>query len=201
MKAKSKIFVVDDEPVSLNLCHALLTSNHEYEVTTFSSGAEFFDGLTRSFPDLVLLDIVMPEMSGFKVLEKIRQNHSALELPVIMLTADDKKESIVSALEIGANDYVLKPFDPHILLARAQNFLRLKSLFHVSVEAMEANLFNKMLSSYNQQMNLLLQQTHSQVEDITKKDNCSREEVCGLKTSIGQIVEISEKVNDMFKAS
>jgi DNA-binding response OmpR family regulator len=81
--------------------------------------------LTQPF-DLVLLDIMMPEMSGFEVLTILRERHSAAELPVIMATARDQSRDIVEALTLGANDYVTKPLDFPVVLARIRTQLSLK---------------------------------------------------------------------------
>lgn len=120
-----RILVVDDEPVN-----QLVLSNHltvaQYSVVSAMNGAEALrlldDG--ESF-DLVLLDVMMPNMSGYEVCERIRETHLATELPIIMVTAKTRSEDLVTGLNLGANDYIAKPFSKKELLARIQTHLGL----------------------------------------------------------------------------
>jgi sigma-B regulation protein RsbU (phosphoserine phosphatase) len=97
-----------------------------HEVLVAEGGAEALEMIQSEAFDLVLLDIMMPVMDGFEVLEKIRDKHGPSELPVIMATAKTESEDIVAALKIGANDYVTKPFDFPVVLARVHTQLALK---------------------------------------------------------------------------
>jgi DNA-binding response OmpR family regulator len=99
---------------------------HDYRVIAAADGRQGLDAaLTRS-PDLVLLDIMLPKLNGYEVCRSIRQH--GLDVPVIMLTAKGQEEDIVRGLELGADDYVTKPFSIRELLARAGAFLRRRCL-------------------------------------------------------------------------
>ncbi len=124
-EGKSRILVVDDELVNRDILARRLTSRG-YLVETATDGQRGLDLLRGERYDLVLLDIMMPVMDGLTALQKLRLNFSAARLPVIMTTARDGSEDVVAALGAGANDYVTKPIDFPVLLARMDTQLRLK---------------------------------------------------------------------------
>lgn len=122
---KSRILVVDDELVNRDILARRLTSRG-YLVESATDGQRALDLLSGERYDLVLLDIMMPVMDGLTALKKLRLSFSAAQLPVIMATARDGSEDVVAALGAGANDYVTKPIDFPVLLARMDTQLRLK---------------------------------------------------------------------------
>jgi sigma-B regulation protein RsbU (phosphoserine phosphatase) len=126
MKAESSsILIVDDEELnSEGLARRL--QRHGYVVTVAKSGREAIELLGQRRFDLVLLDIMMPGMNGLDVLKFLRRVDSLLDLPIIMATAKGESEDIVEALELGANDYVTKPLDLPVVLARIRTQLALQ---------------------------------------------------------------------------
>lgn len=119
------ILVVDDERINRAILCRLM-ENEGYQTQEAENGIEALNAINERVFDLVLLDIVMPEMDGFTVLNQIRQHHTEAELPVIMVTATESSDQIVRALKSGANDYLTKPVDPPVTLARISMHLRLK---------------------------------------------------------------------------
>jgi adenylate cyclase len=122
-----KILAVDDTPENLRLVDALLTPLG-YAVVTASSGPEALALLATEDPDLILVDIVMPEMNGYDVTKAIRGDPAWRHLPIIMITATGGAD-LVRSLEAGADDFVSKPFDKNELLARVKSLLRVKSYY------------------------------------------------------------------------
>lgn len=120
-----KILVVDDNADNRELLSRRL-EKRGYVTVCADSGPQALDFLQREEFDLILLDIMMPEISGIEVLEKVRQEKSMADLPVIMATAKDASEDMVHALKLGANDYITKPIDFPVLFARVQTQLALK---------------------------------------------------------------------------
>lgn len=120
--ASKHLLVVDDDPDFLHLIAASLRAVG-YQVSTAASGTAARNAIREQAFDLVLLDAVMPHESGFEVLRSIRATHSPLDLPIIMVTGLSDSDSTVEALILGANDYIIKPFDPRIALARIQTHL------------------------------------------------------------------------------
>ena len=114
------ILIIDDDNELTELLDEFL-SEHKFKTKVFHNPMEALGSLQTSVPDLILLDIMMPEMDGFQLLRKIRET---LDVPVIMLTAKGEVSDKVVGLELGADDYLAKPFEPRELLARIQSILR-----------------------------------------------------------------------------
>ncbi|MDA2891169.1 response regulator [Mycolicibacterium sp. BiH015] len=119
-----RVLAVDDEPANLRLLDAVL-SPHGHRVFTAHSAADAFGLLDRENIDLVLLDIVMPEMDGHAVCQQIRANPATEFLPVVMITASGREQRL-AALRSGADDFITKPFDQSELLARVTSLARIK---------------------------------------------------------------------------
>ncbi len=128
-----KILVVDDEPINVEVVKAHLTQ-YNYQVVTASDGLKALELLDREKPELVLLDLMMPKMSGFKVCKIIRREKGLTELPIIMLTAKSNVYDKIYGLNIGASDYLVKPFDKEELLSRIYVLLSLSALQKQLVE-------------------------------------------------------------------
>lgn len=122
---------VDDQPVNLRLLDAVLTPRG-HRVLTASSGAEALAILENEDIDIVLLDVVMPEMDGYEVCRRIRSNETTAFLPVVMITASGNEQRL-NALMAGADDFVTKPFDQSELLARVASLARIKR-YHDTIE-------------------------------------------------------------------
>jgi CheY-like chemotaxis protein len=119
------LLVVDDSVTSRTLLCGQL-ERQGYQVTGAASGRQALELLQSQSFDLVLLDIEMPEMNGLEVLINLRQTHALTELPVIMVTGRDQTGDMVATLQLGANDYVTKPFNIPVILARIQTQLAVK---------------------------------------------------------------------------
>jgi len=136
--AVPKILVVDDTPQNVKLLADVLTVKG-YAVATAASGAEALERIQSQRPDLVLLDVVMPGMSGYEVCRRIREDPETGLLPVVMVTALDPSEERVKGLEAGADDFLTKPINQPELLARVRSLLRIKAL-HDTVQSQAAEL-------------------------------------------------------------
>jgi class 3 adenylate cyclase len=122
------ILVVDDTPVNVKLLADLLTAKG-YTVSTAASGMEALDRIERDRPDLVLLDVMMPGLSGYEVCRKVRGNPATAMLPVVMVTALDPVQERVKGIEAGADDFLTKPINQPEMLARVRSLLRVKELW------------------------------------------------------------------------
>ena len=122
------ILAVDDEPINLQVVTNYL-SLENYDVIPAVNGKEALDMIGNGFrPDLILLDVMMPKMSGYQVCQKIRQQFPASEMPVVMLTAKDRVSDLVEGLGVGANDYLTKPVSRNELLARIKTHIELSKI-------------------------------------------------------------------------
>ena len=125
-KMANWIIVVDDDTANLKIAGHILSKNN-MRVTALRSGRALLDYIAEhGTPDLILLDIKMPEMDGFETLDRLRGWETSTnreETPVIFLTADEETETETHGFEAGVSDYIRKPFDPEILLKRIDNII------------------------------------------------------------------------------
>jgi two-component system alkaline phosphatase synthesis response regulator PhoP len=119
------ILVVDDEEDILELVSYNLT-RAGYRVTKAASGEQAIKAARTKVPDLVLLDLMLPGVGGFEVCNTLKRDPRTANVPVIMLTARSEEPDIVAGLELGADDYITKPFSPRVMLARVRAVLRRK---------------------------------------------------------------------------
>src|SRR6266540_3227577 len=159
VKTLAKILVVDDTPRNVKLLADLLTVKG-YAVVTAESGRQALAQLEAERPDLVLLDVVMPEMSGYEVCRKIRENPTTQILPVVMVTALDTAEERIKGLDAGADDFLIKPINRAELLARVKSLLRIKEL-HDTIQAQASEL-----SDWNKSLELRVQEQVQQLERL-----------------------------------
>ena len=145
MSAPARILVVDDLPQNVKLLAHLLEAKG-YAVVTAASGPEALLKVEKEPPDLVLLDVMMPEMSGYEVCRKIRDNPATGILPVVMVTSLDPAQERIRGLEAGADDFLTKPVNQAELLARVRSLIRVKHLYDtVQLQAAQLAEWNKTL--------------------------------------------------------
>lgn len=129
----SKILILDDEKEIADIIACYL-KNDGYEIITAYSGREALRLVEKEQPDLALLDVMLPDLDGFRVLQKIRENH---HFPVIMLTAKTEYTDKINGLTLGADDYISKPFNPLELVARVKAQLRRYTKYNENDKAQE----------------------------------------------------------------
>lgn len=133
MKHKSTILIVDDELFMSKTLEGLLTSP-DYTLALASNGEEALARATELTPDLILLDVMMPVMDGFEVCRRLRSDSVLAEVPVIMVTALDDRESRLRGIEAGADDFISKPIDPVELQARVRTTIKLNRYRRLMIE-------------------------------------------------------------------
>ena len=124
--ANEKILVVDDEEDILELVKYNLT-REGYEVVCAATGEQALERLKRAPVDLIVLDLMLPGIDGYTVARQVKSDPDNRDIPIVMLTAKGSETDVVTGLEMGAEDYVVKPFSPRVLLARIQTVLRRKN--------------------------------------------------------------------------
>ena len=127
LPATGRILVVDDTPANIQTLTATLKEKG-YQISVATNGRQALDVLARVTPDLILLDVMMPEMDGFETCQRIKASGQWRHLPIIFLTAKTETADIVRGFELGAVDYVAKPFNAHELLARVNTHLTIDRL-------------------------------------------------------------------------
>jgi two-component system, sensor histidine kinase and response regulator len=156
------ILIVDDNPQNLQVLGRLLQEKL-YEIEFATNGVAALDWLNSRQFDLVLLDINMPEMDGFEVCRRIRKNDSLANLPVIFLSADNDRESILKGFEFGGQDYVTKPFDSRELIVRVKTQITLKE----SLENLEK--LNRSLEEKVKERTIQLKEANEHLETMNKE--------------------------------
>jgi DNA-binding response OmpR family regulator len=121
----SRILIVDDDPSNIRLLEDML-STQGYTISTATNGAEALQSLEKQKVDLILLDIIMPDMDGYNVCIEIKNNAELRDIPIIFVTAKTETEDLVRGFEAGAVDYVIRPYKRAELLARVKTHLELK---------------------------------------------------------------------------
>jgi DNA-binding response OmpR family regulator len=203
---KSKVLIVDDEPMNVELLQAYLGS--EYDTVSASNGTEALEKVNEEKPDIVLLDIMMPEMNGYEVCKIIKTSEVTKFLPVVMVTALSNREDRIKGVEVGADDFLIKPVDKVELTARIRSLLRIKHL-HSSLqqEKDKLEMQNRVRSVLTriiptlfktvplEQKNMIIHQmTHMVVEsmledlvdkDLNTKNNPLGESCCMLMNQLG----------------
>jgi len=129
---RETVLIVDDEIVNIQVLRNHLSS-HNYRVLSAQNGFQALQILRKEEPDIIILDLMMPRMSGYEVCRKIRETKDAASLPIVMLTAKNQTADLIRGLNSGANDYLTKPFNKEELLVRARTHLELKS-YHDRLE-------------------------------------------------------------------
>ena len=161
MNDKKLILVVDDNAENLKVLGSILKLNG-LSPAFAQNGIKALHSVKKKLPELILLDVMMPEMDGFEVCRQLKQDSRAREVPVIFLTAKTEKEDVIQGLELGAVDYVTKPFNSKELMTRVNTHLELKSAKEELKQALAtkdkffsiiahdlANIFNTSLGSSN----------------------------------------------------
>lgn len=161
------IMVIDDDAMNLLIAKRILSK--QFEVHTVTSGQEAFDFLKEKMVDLILLDIRMPQMDGFTFLQLIKDDYNYRDIPIICLTADNEQESELKCFELGAVDFITKPFIAEIMLQRVARILELSKLQKELQKEVEKK--TQTLNRRSQQLNrLTIQVMKTLASTIDAKD-------------------------------
>ena len=132
-RQKPKILVVDDQPINIKLLQRKL-ERQDMEILVAYNGRECLDIVEQTIPDLILLDVMMPEMDGIETCQHLKMNPATESIPIIFITAKTSKEGKLEGLDAGAVDYITKPIDLEETLARVRTQLRLQDIYRENME-------------------------------------------------------------------
>ena len=125
---KPKILIVDDAEENIKLITEILNRpSQSYNIKSANNGYEALECVKDFLPDLIMLDVIMPEMDGFEVCKRLKNDPITRLIPIVMITALDSQQDRIKGLEVGVDDFISKPFNVYELLARAKNLLKLRS--------------------------------------------------------------------------
>jgi len=195
-----KILVVDDEMVNRELLKELLKQNKEYKIIEADSGKEALKLVKKEMPDIILLDVMMPEMDGFGVCKKLKENKAYRAIPVLFITAMEKVKDKVKGFEIGAADYITKPINTDEVKARVKAHLRIKNAEDERLQAQQMETVKNMIVTYNHEMNQPLTVIMGYVDllkDEVSGDNEKEELLKTIKEQATRVVKILDKIKSL----
>jgi len=202
MIPNSKILVVDDEPIVAKLVSAML-EKHDYQVEVAENGADALDMIAADLPDLILLDIEMPQVNGYEVLMRVKTNDLTTKIPVVVLTgAHIERASRLRCLDLGADDFITKPADEEEILVRVRNHIRLKKLHEIEIEKERIKGALQMAQAASTDMNVLLDQILNTASLLLndRDDNKLQEKYFEqFKDDLQQFVELSERLSALTR--
>ena len=188
-----KILLIEDERALREALADALTSEG-FVVTQAETGAAGLDAFRTATPDLILLDLMLPEMGGIEVCRSIR---SSSRVPIIMVTAKDSPDDVASALKLGANDYLAKPVNIDIAVARIETQLSVCDLYRENIRRHQQDSINAMIVAFNHEINnplaiamgnLSLGMARNDMEALQKAEVAMR-----------RIADIIKKINELTK--
>ncbi len=199
VKDKASILVVDDNPLIINVVRSLLASQG-YQVFTCANGAEALGVLDKKTVDVIVCDVMMPEIDGYGLHEKVRANTTLAHIPFIFLTALDDREEVLKGHEAGADDYIVKPFEPRELLSVVKGKVvrshYLKNISEQRYESYRKNVIHTL--SHEFRTPLVAINTGTELL-IDQKANLDNKKVVGLLEAIRRGgLRLEKLVNDFM---
>ena len=146
------VFLVDDDQISAQMLYRRL-EKRGFTVTCIDSGIKCLELLQTETPDIILLDIFMPELNGLEVLESIRKVYSMFDIPIIMVTSNNVVEDNIRALRLGANDFMQKPINVDIVIARIHSQIEAGRNYRDAMDKKEVESINATIARYNHEIN------------------------------------------------
>ncbi len=200
-----KILIIDDQPENVFVLQDRL--EHEgYKIVTAYDGQSGINKAVGEQPDIILLDIMMPGMSGFEVCEVLTKNEKTKKIPIIMVTALTGSDDIKKGLELGAYDYIKKPFNRVELLARIKSALRFKETQNLLLEVEKISVFSATVQTANHKIKQPLTLINLSVAALRRelgKENISKEQLLKrvdfLEIAAKEIVDVLEQLTSIKK--
>lgn len=187
----SKILIIDDDEMTRNTLSKRLIKRG-YTTFKLPSAIDCVRLIDEEKIDLILLDNLMPDLTGIEALKIIRETHKSMELPIIMVTSKSEPADVVEALSLGANDFLGKPYDISIACARINNQLKIKALNRDSIRKKELEILSATVATYNHEINNPLVIALGNLHD---KDKITQENIDKVKKSVTRIGKMVRKIS------
>lgn len=193
----AKVLIVDDDLMNGKQIKLRL-EKRDYECEYVQSGEECLEIIKTNNYDCILLDIMMPGISGIDVLKEIRKTKNSYELPVIMVTAKDEADDIVEALKLDASDYITKPVNIEIATARINTQINLKSLVKSTLNAKKAQTITTMITTLHHEINNPLAIAIGNLTIMNAKT--PNERIDKAMNALNRITDIVKKVEELSQS-
>ncbi len=197
---KGYILIIDDDCVIARATSKMLMKRG-FQVVVENNGDEGLKKIKQSQFDVILLDIKMPIMSGIEVLGEIRKYYNKNVLPVIMCSSCDEDKDVVEALKLGANDYIVKPANIDILLARIYTQIDIRRLSLELARKCELEAVTAMIATYNHEINNILTMSFSEIRQIKKENFLPVEVLDRLQETQKRIRDVVKKIDKVSEDS
>ncbi len=192
-----RILIVDDDELN-STAFAKRLERRGFWTKVVTSGSTALELIEKENIDLVLLDIVMPDLDGISLLKQIRTKHSSENLPIIMVTVIDDSSDIFDAFEAGANDYITKPVNIDAAASRVRGQLSAVELSIERVKKKEIEAINALVVTYNHEINNPLAIARSELQSLTQGDpNIDQERLNKIYVSFDRIGVILQKIKEV----
>jgi len=198
MDTRRKILLIDDDITGSKIVSTML-EQRGFHVLTLNDSRKALDAVRTGKPELILLDLLMPDVSGIDVLKSIRAEVSPMDLPVVMLTSVDNSEDIANCLVLGANDYLTKPMDVEVAVARITTQLKLVDLNRDSLKKKEIETLNAMIVTYNHEINNPL--AVAMLSLGADASQLTSEQLDDARNAIRRIADIVKKIDRVTEKS
>lgn len=189
--SKRSILVVDDSDFDRGLLVKALSMKGNFSTLEASSGQQCLEMIATHQIGLILMDILMPGEIGSDVLKKIREKYNAIELPIIMVTSKTDTADVISCLQAGANDYIMKPMNFEIAVSRISTHLKLAEISYVMAKLKETAALNAMITTYNHKINNPLAIAIGTLNEKDLNDPSIKEK---LSAALWQVADIVKKI-------
>ena len=188
-----RILILDDDVLNSKALAKRL-ERRDMKVTVLNDANSLFETIEKENIEMVLLDIIMPDVNGIAVLKNIREKYDRNELPVIMVTAMDDSIDVMEAFQFGANDYITKPVHVDVAVARIAAHLSIVDLHREGVQRRELEAINAMITTYHHEINNPLAIAMACLESDLAKEP---ETIKKLKSSLWRVADIVSKIKDV----
>ena len=188
------ILIVDDDPNIAMLVQLALSSNPDYATTIINDGNEAIESIQNKHPDVILLDVMMPGISGFEICKRVKSDEATKYIPVILITAKTDTADKIHGMDIGANDYITKPFNPDELLARIKALLRIKDLERELGQKAELGAALKTSVTLQHEVNNPLTAIIGNLELLQDREDMDEDEVDEI---IKELLGLSFRIRDI----
>jgi DNA-binding response OmpR family regulator len=200
-ESSKRILIIDDDELNAK-AFAKRLERRGFVLTVITNGSMALEVIEKEQINLVILDIVMPEIDGLSVLKQIRTKHAMDDLPVIMLTSLDDSSDVFNAFESGANDYITKPANIDAAASRIKSQLSAVELRFVRTKKKEIQAINALVVTYNHEINNPLAIARSELQSIAQDHpQIDKKRLEVIDNSFDRIMSILQKIKDLAENS
>ena len=198
----SKVLIVDDSRYMRKILNDILESDeNDYEITEADSGQAALDAVEKELPDIILLDVVMPDMDGYEVCKKLKADEKSGTIPILFISAMEMTDDKVKGFQVGAADYIIKPIEAEEVKARIRAHLSIREAEKFRMEKENLQTVKDMVATYNHNMNQPLMTIYTYMEILLVKhgdeEDKTNQKLVKIKKELDSINDILKKIQEL----